>query len=332
MQLVARTADVPRRGTGNLVAIGKWDGVHLAHQAVIAALVQEARATGGQSVVIGFHPLPMAVLRPESAPPALQTLAERAETLAALGVDVHLAFPFDPSFADLSPEEFVDRVLVGELAVRRVMVGFNFTFGRGGRGTVETLTHLCGRHSIPVQVFAPVRAGGENVSSTEVRFHVAAGEMERAAALLGRPFALTGTVVGGDKRGRTIGYPTANLHLAERRQLPATGVYAARVTVLAEAPAPGSTLPTTVVSRTGPVYGAMLNLGRRPTFQGEDLRCEVHLFDFHADLYGRDLRVEFLRRLRGERAFQSIDQLKSQLAADEAEARAFLATYGTAAP
>jgi len=328
MYLVASSRDVPRQGAGNFVAIGKWDGVHLAHQSVISALVGEARAAGCQSVVMGFHPLPMAVLRPDAAPPLLQTLADRAEVLAALGVDVYLAVPFDQAFAAMPPERFVSEVLVGDLNARRVMVGFNFTFGQGGRGTVETLKRLCEPQGVSVEVFAPVRINGENVSSTEVRFFVAAGDMERAAALLGRPFAISGMVVGGDKRGRTIGFPTANINLAERRQLPAAGVYVARVTVLEGVGVPSGPLPCIVEPRSGPTYGAMLNLGQRPTFQGSDLRCEVHLFDFSGDLYGRELRVEFLHRLRGEQAFPGVEALKAQLAKDEAEARAYLSAHG----
>ncbi|MGE5675185.1 MAG: bifunctional riboflavin kinase/FAD synthetase [Mycobacterium leprae] len=321
MELYTDTRQVPHVGGGNLVAVGKWDGVHLAHQAIIAALVREARRSDGQSVVMGFHPLPMTMLRPDAAPPMLQSLEERAETLAAMGVDVHLAVPFDRAFADLSPEEFVRDVLLRDLKARHVMVGFNFTFGRGGAGTAATLQAICARHDIPVTIFPPVRVNGETVSSTEVRFAVAEGEMAQAAAFLGRPFAVTGEVVQGEQRGRTIGYPTANVSLPERRQLPPIGVYVAKVTVLADASARTG---THVTLRTGESYGAMLNLGMRPTFQGADLRCEAHLFDYHGDLYGRTLKVEFLHRLRGERPFAGIDALKAQLAVDEQAARAYL--------
>jgi riboflavin kinase/FMN adenylyltransferase len=325
MDLFARAQEVPQYGTGNLVAIGKWDGVHLAHQSIISALVAEAGKTGGQAVVMGFHPLPMAVLRPVEAPPLLQTLEERAEVMARLGVAVHLALPFDAVFANMTPESFVQTVLVEQLKAKQVMVGYNFTFGRGGKATAETMKRLCESNGIPVRIFEPVRVDGESVSSTEVRLYVAAGEMERAARLMGRPFALTGMVVGGDKRGRQIGYPTANLHLAHRRQLPANGVYVARVTILDHATASVGLLPCEVVPRTGQSFGAMLNLGNRPTFQGVDLRCEVHLFDFAEDIYGKELRVEFLHRLRGEQTFTGLDQLKAQLATDERSARGYLA-------
>lgn len=324
MELIAVARDVPQRGTGNLVAIGKWDGVHLGHQAIIKSLVTEARRTGGQSVVMGFHPLPMQVLRPSEAPPSIQTLEERSETLAAMGVDVHLAVPFDPAFAGMTPEAFVQDVLVDSLKASAVLVGFNFTFGRGGHGTASTLRGLCDEYGIPVQVFPPVRIDGENVSSTEVRFYVAAGEVERAARLLGRPFALTGEVIHGDGRGHTIGYPTANISPALNRILPSNGVYVARATILQQAPCVSGGLPCRVEPRMGPTYGAVLNLGRRPTFQGSDLRCEVHLLDFDGDLYGQELRVEFLHRLRGEMTFSSVEALKSQLNTDAAAARGFL--------
>lgn len=328
MELYAVARDVPRRGTGNLVAIGKWDGVHLGHQAIITQLVDEARRTGGQSVVMGFHPHPMAVLRPDQAPAMLQTLEERAEVLAAMGVDIHLAMPFSPTFAGMTPEEFVRDVLVGDLGARLVIVGFNFTFGRGGRGTADTLRQLCASYGIPVEVMAPVREDGESVSSSEVRLYVAAGQMERAAGLLGRPFSVTGVVVGGDKRGRTIGFPTANVHLAPGRQLPTTGVYVAEVTVLDGPSGCAGPVPCAVTPRSGATYGAMLNLGWRPTFQGRDLRCEAHLFDFSGDLYGKEVRVSFLHRLRGEVAFTGIEGLKAQLAQDEAAAREYLVSYG----
>jgi riboflavin kinase/FMN adenylyltransferase len=328
MELYSEAQAVPRTGAGNLVAIGKWDGVHLGHQAIIAALVAEARRTGAQSVVMGFHPHPMAVLRPDEAPAMLQTLDERAEVLAAMDVDVHLAIPFSAAFAGMSPEDFVRDVLVRDLDARLVIVGFNFTFGRGGRGTADMLKSLCAQHGIPVWVMAPVREDGESVSSTEVRLYVAEGMMERAASLLGRNFSLTGTVIHGDKRGRTIGYPTANLALAPGRQLPATGVYVVQVTLLDRPGACKAGMPCTAQPRTGPVYGGMLNLGWRPTFQGRDLRCEAHLFDFTGDLYGKEVRVDFLHRLRGEQQFQGIDALVAQLKADEAAARAYLETHG----
>lgn len=329
MQLIVDLSAVPSHPQGTVVAIGKWDGVHVGHQAIVRALVAEARAIGAQSVVMGFHPLPMAVLRPNDAPPMIQTLGERAEFLAAMGVDIHLALPFDLEFAAMEPETYIQKVLVERLRPRAVLVGFNHTFGHKGRGTAQMLQQHLGAQGISVRIFDPVRVAGESVSSTEVRFHASQGDMAHSKRLLGRPVSLIGPVVHGDKRGRTIGFPTANIGLTESRQLPASGVYVARVTVL---DGPGCAQPPCEVRyRTGPVYGGMLNLGTRPTVHGSDLRCEVHLFDFQGDLYGRELRVEFIQRLRGEKAFGSLDGLRTQLALDEAAARAFLAG-GESAP
>ncbi|MEW8977294.1 MAG: bifunctional riboflavin kinase/FAD synthetase [Symbiobacterium sp.] len=325
MKLVTRIADVPLKGTGNVIAIGKWDGVHLGHQAILRALVAEARRVGGQSLAVGFHPLPMAVLRPESAPPMLQTLEERAEIMAELGVDVHLALPFNREFADLTPAAFVHDVLAAQLRAQQVMVGFNNTFGRGGKGTAETMRQLCAPLGIPVHIFHPVRVDGENVSSTEVRFAVAKGRMDLAARLLGRPFAVRGTVVHGDKRGRKLGYPTANIRVQPGRLLPALGVYAARVTLLGE-PQPVEP-PVAIFPRSGPQYGAMLNLGTRPTVGGTDLRCEAHLFDFSGDLYGQEVQVEFLAYIRPERSFPGLGALVEQLRSDERAVREWLTEH-----
>lgn len=321
MDLVYSPANVPARGAGNWVAIGKWDGLHLGHQAIVRALVEQARAAGGQSVVLGFHPLPMALLKPADAPKPVQTLEERTDALRALGVDVHLVIPFTRELAATSAEAFTNGVLLDALRARKVMVGFNHTFGRGGQGTAQTLQELCSRRGVPVQVFHPVREAGETISSTAVRYRLTAGEMAAAAEMLGRPFSLSGPVVPGDQRGRTIGYPTANLALDPGRHLPALGVYAVRVAVLP--PGRHYLWPGTGAR----YYGGMLNLGLRPTFQGSDLRCEVHLHDFTGDLYGQRLQVEFAVRLRPERAFPGIDALVAQLRQDEQASRAALRQF-----
>lgn len=319
MELLTEAADVACVGAGNWVAIGNWDGVHVGHQAIISALVSEAHAAGGRAVVVGFDPHPMAVLRPAHAPRLLQTVPERAAVLAALGVDVHLTIPFTAEYAARTAESFVDETLIRDLCARRVMVGFNFTFGRGGKATARTLTDLCARHGVPVRVFDPVRVAGETVSSTAVRYALEAGEVTRAQELLGRPYSLVGEVVHGDKRGRRIGFPTANLALAAGRQLPAAGVYAVRAALL---PPGAACLPP---GAPGASYmGGMLNLGLRPTFGGQELRCEVHLFDFQGEIYGRRLQVEFIERLRGERAFSGIDALVAQIRQDEEAARRIL--------
>lgn len=307
MDVVTAWTAVPNRGNGNYVAIGNWDGVHLGHQALIGALVAQARAAGGQAVVMGFDPHPLAVLRPGGEPPLLTSQAERAALLADLGVDVHLVLPFDRTFADLTPEAFFEQVLYKGLHPRAIMVGFNFTFGRQGAGTPATLRELGASAGIPVQVFGAVEEGGETVSSSLVRQYLAEGAVERVRVLLGRPFALTGRVVAGDRIGRTLGFPTANLETVPGRQLPGDGVYA-------------------VLVRLGDRWHpAMANLGQRPTFAGIQRRLEVHLFDFAGDLYGQELTVAFVARLRGEQRFSGPEALVRQLQSDEVAARAALA-------
>lgn len=327
LELVTAPDAVPRRGAGNWTAIGKWDGMHLAHRSIIEWVVQQARTHGGQSVVIGFHPLPMALLRPADAPPFLQTTLERADVLHALGVDVHLLLPFDREMADRTAREFVEKVLMAHLAPREVAVGFNFTFGRGGTGTAQSLRDLCAPHGVAVKVAEPVRIGGETVSSTAVRYLLAAGEAAGAAELLGRPFSFSAAVVPGDRLGRSIGFPTANLELAQGRQLPALGVYAVRAAVLP--PGVHAVLPGTGGI---PRFGGMLNLGWRPTYGGDTLRCEAHLFGWNGDLYGQRLQVEFVSRLRAERAFAGSEQLARQLHRDAAASRQVLAAFDPALP
>lgn len=308
MELITAVERVPLRAQGNLIAIGNWDGVHEGHRTILRSLVAEAHEQGAQSVAMGFHPHPMTLLRPADPLRAINTLEERAALMAELGLDVHLVLPFSLEFAAMPPEEFVRNVLLDGLHARLVAVGFNFTFGKGGKGTAQTLTEICAERGVPVRVVPPVRVGGETVSSTAIRYFIAQGDMPQAATLLGRPFFVTGEVVHGDQRGRTIGYPTANVALAPGRQLPSTGVYVVRVT-----------LPD------GTVHGGMANLGRRPTFHGMDLRFEVHLFDYRGNLYGQQVKVDLLQRIRPEQAFTGIEALIDQLRQDEQMSREYLA-------
>lgn len=305
--------------SGSVVALGNFDGVHLGHRAIIAALVGESRRLGVPAVALTFDPLPLQLLRPEQAPRLLTTLPEKSAQLAALGVDMHVVVPFTRDLAALTPDHYVDQVLVPGLRPKAVFVGFNHTFGKGAAGNPQVLTELCHRHGIPVVVVGAVSLGTTVVSSSAVRTAVEAGAVEQAAQLLGRPFSVWGTVVHGDQRGRTIGVPTANVALDPQRQLPMNGVYAVRACTMTQGPIPRP---------TGPWYGAMANLGLRPTVGGHELRLEVHLFDLDGDLYGQTLAVQFYSRLRGEQRFPDLAALKAQLAADAEAARSALARAG----
>lgn len=313
ISLATREAVVEALGDHRSVAtIGAYDGVHLGHRAVISQVCSEARRHDARSVVVTFDRHPASVVRPESAPKLLTDPQQRLELLASTGVDATLVVPFDDDQRNESPEDFIRRVLVGALAVRTVIVGEDFHFGRQRAGNVQLLRELAHEHDFVVLPVALVERGdgvSEPVSSTAIRRALAGGDVESATRLLGRPHELRGAVVPGDQRGRTIGFPTANVLVDSAYCLPADGVYAAMVTL-----------------DDGTRHAAAVNLGRRPTFheRAEHSLLEAHLLDFSGDLYGRSLRVEFRAFLRGERKFSGVEELRSQLQRDVEQARALL--------
>jgi riboflavin kinase/FMN adenylyltransferase len=292
------------------VAIGNFDGVHLGHQRLLETAARAARSLGGDAVVFTFEPHPAVVLAPHKAPPLLTSLARKLELLAQAGMDACVVEPFTRELADLSPEAFLQSILVEILGARHIVVGYDFTYGRDRAGTAETLRAFGAAHGIGVDVIEPVEAAGVVVSSTRVRELVREGDMAGARALLGRDFDVDGAVVRGDGRGARIGMPTANL-ATEGQLLPRGGVYAVRVQLLDRPDA-----------RTVP---AVANLGTNPTFVDRtELSLEVHLLDFSGDLYGQRLRVQFVERLRGEQRFEHVEDLIKQMHADVAATRAAL--------
>jgi riboflavin kinase / FMN adenylyltransferase len=285
------------------VAVGNFDGVHRGHQALVAAAVARARASGGAAVVLTFDPHPARVLRPQAAPAALTTLAQKEELVAALGIDRMVVVPFDARLAALSAENFAREVLQQALGARHVVVGESFRFGRGREGDPRRLEALGASLGFAVEVVPPLVEGGRPISSSRVREALERGDVGEARKLLGRDYFVDGEVVRGDGRGRTIGVPTANL-AREEQILPAHGVYAARCR-------PGA----------GAWHAAAVNVGERPTFGGGRVRLEAHLLDFEGDLYGARLRVAFNERLRGEQRFDSKDALVAQIRRDIEAAR-----------
>ena len=273
------------------LAVGEFDGVHVGHREVIR----------GADSVLTFEPHPRAVVAPDTAPKLLTSLAVKADLIGDLGVRELIVIPFDGSFAAQSPQAFVDHVLVERLGARLVSVGENFRFGHRAQGDVDLLR---AQAAFETRVADMVELDGEIVSSTHIRGLVTAGEVDVARRFLGAPFQVRGTVVHGDKRGRTLGYPTANLVPDPALVVPGHGVYACRAEV-------GD------VSRLSAV-----NVGVRPTFKtGRGLLVEAYLLDFEGDLYGRELRLDFLERLRGERRFDSADALVEQMHRDVEDAR-----------
>lgn len=267
---------------GRRVAIGTFDGVHVGHREVIR----------GNDTVLTFEPHPMSVIRPEAAPKLLAPFSIKRDLIAGLGVEELVTIPFDAEFAARSAEEFVDDVLVGRLGATSVSVGENFRFGHGARGTPE---FLAADPRFETRVVALVEAEGETASSSHIRGLVAAGDIRTATEFLGGPFLLEGEVVGGDRRGRELGVPTANIVPDDALAIPGHGVYAAW--------AHG--------------HPAAVNVGVRPMFDtGRELLIEVHLIGFEGDLYGQVLRIAFVDRMRGEKRFDSVDALVEQMQAD----------------
>ncbi len=289
------------------VTIGNFDGVHRGHQALVAAAVTRARERQGTAVVLTFDPHPARVLAPERAPGALTTLAQKAELLAALGLDAMVVLPFAEALARRTPAEFAGRILAGSLRARHVFVGAGFRFGHRQTGDVTALEALGREFGFAVEEVAPVLEGSAPISSSRVRDALVGGDVAGARALLGRAYAIDGRVVAGDGRGRTIGMPTANL-AAENEIVPARGVYAARCRL-----ADGTWRP------------AVVNVGQRPTFGGTTTTIEAHLLDFAGDLYGSPLRLRFEERLREERRFPDTQALVAQIRDDIARVRALLA-------
>ncbi len=302
-------AGLPAAARGASVAIGNFDGVHRGHREVVRVAAGHARALGRPLGVVTFEPHPREVLNPATAPARLTTLRRKAELLRVVGVEHLYVLRCDRRLLDTSAVDFVHGRLLGELEVAAITTGRDFRFGHRRQGDVDLLRELAGAGGRPVTAVEPVTADGEICSSTAIRMALAEGMIEHANALLGHRYELEGVVRPGDQRGRTIGFPTANVHpLARNPVLPGTGVY----TVDAGLQRGGR-----LVWRPG-----VANLGRRPTFDGRTLLLEVHLLEDGGDLYGQRVRVAFGTRLRGERKFSGIDELKAQIARDCEQARA----------
>lgn len=285
-----------------VVALGTFDGVHLGHLAVVRRAVEEARIRGLRSVAATFDPHPRAVLAPGNEPKLLTPLDLREELLLGCGMDEMRVIRFDRELSRKSPWGFVRDVLVGALRAAVVVVGDNFRFGYKALGSYEDLRR-CMKETGGEALAVPTYASGEAISSTRIRDLLLDGEAREAARLLGRPYALRGEVVVGDKRGRTIGFPTANVLPDARALVPMRGVYAGRVRVRDE------------------WFGACTNVGVAPTFDRRDSKVEAYLLDYEGDLYAEVVDVSFVERLRPEKRFSDIEELKIQIARDVAQAR-----------
>jgi len=288
-----------------VAAFGAFDGIHLAHAKILDTAVERARALGVSAVACTFDPHPTAVLRPEKAPAPIATLEENLARIAERGLDATLVINFTLDFSRMEAEDFVDEALVRTLGTREVVVGFNHTFGSGARGTAVLLRELGARRGFVTHVLPPLQVNGLTVSSSAIREALRDGDVEQARAFLGRPYSLTGTVRRGAGRGRTLGFPTANLK-PDRPLALAAGVYAARA------------------RWEDRQAEAVVNIGYRPTFEESQYWVEAYLFDFAGDLYDRALTLDFQCRIRAEMKFPGVEALTAQIRADMAEARRLL--------
>jgi riboflavin kinase/FMN adenylyltransferase len=312
VQVFTDITTAPWAGTRSVITIGTYDGIHRGHRAVIEQVRSHAARLGARSVVVTFDPHPASVVRPESCPKLLTDLNQKLELLESTGVDATVVVPFDEARARESAEEFVELVLVAMLGTRAVVVGEDFHFGRHREGNVALLREIGSRRDFevfPIELVERADGVSEPVSSTSIRRALAGGNVETAAQLLGRPFEARGPVVQGDQRGRLIGFPTANVEVSSQICLPADGVYAGWY-----------------IRGNGERHACAMNLGRRPTFyeHADVSLLEAHLIDFAGDLYGEPARVQFTHFLRGERKFDGIDSIRTQLKQDVEHARQVL--------
>ena len=307
MSLLFRDAVGPSLAPrGSVLCVGAFDGMHLGHRALLARVRDRAIEGGLTPLAISFEPIPREFFARGAPVPRLASVREKIETLAVGGVSRVLLLRFDAALAAMSAEAFIEDVLVQRAGAREIWIGADFRFGHARRGDVALLRALGERHGFTVSVMPDIEVGGERVSSSAIRAHLAAGEFDAAARLLGRRFAIGGHVVRGQQLGRKLGYPTANIRLGKRTS-PVGGIFAVRVHGVDALPLPG-----------------VASLGVRPTVHGTEPLLEAHLFDFDGDLYGRRIDIEFVKKLRDEKKFADLDAMVRQIDLDAMEAKAIL--------
>ncbi|AFY87573.1 MAG: Bifunctional riboflavin kinase/FMN adenylyltransferase [Chroococcidiopsis cubana SAG 39.79] len=323
--------------TPTAVALGNFDGLHRGHQQVIQPVVknsefgsQNSELTAFHSTVVTFNPHPQEFFSGQSRQ-LLTPLPEKVQQLSSWGIEQLVLLPFNRELAALSPEDFVEQILVQQLQAKTISIGQDFRFGKQRSGTATDLQAIAARFGIPVAILPNYNCEGERISSSAIRQALTEGNVKRAELLLARPYTLQGKVVKGQQLGRTIGFPTANIELPENKFLPRLGVYAVRVLIEGERHdgqgrqgRQGGISNDEFTSCLLPLASGVMNLGYRPTVNGIGLTVEVHLFDWSGDLYGKAIAVQLEEFIRAEKKFASLDELKAQIAADSAKARNLL--------
>lgn len=303
----ALPAAIPRDGRRSIVTVGTFDGVHRGHWEVLQEICRRARATGGRSILVTFHPHPLRVVRPEHAPPLLTTVAEKREVLAESGLEYVVFLPFTRTLQHYPARRFVEEILRDRIGMDELVIGYDHGFGKDREGSVETLRQVGREMGFDVDVVEAFHAEGEPVSSSRIRRLLSEGDAAGAARLLGRPYRLEGVVVRGEQKGRELGFPTANIEVGDpEKMLPKEGVYAAYGRVR------GERIP------------GLLHLGPRPTFPGFSPTIELHLLDWSGDIYGDHVRVEVVDRIRDIRPFPSAEALIEAIRQDERDGRRML--------
>ena len=297
MIIYKNLADIREKLPNAVVTIGNFDGVHLGHREIFRRVKQTAAELGGVSVVVTFVPHPLKVLAPGKSPQLINTYAEKELLIEASGIDYLIEIPFDEELAAISAREFIRTVLVDRIGVQKLVIGYDYAFGRNREGDVALLKRLGDEFSFNVEVLEPISIGSTVFSSTTIRTMIKAGNVKGIVPLLGRHFSLGGTVIHGHHRGKDLGFPTANLE-TDKELLPKEGVYAVKVKV------------------DDVLYDGACNIGTNPTFNDDKLAVETYLFDFKGDIYGKNVRLYFIDRLRGERTFADIPSLRKAIERD----------------
>jgi riboflavin kinase/FMN adenylyltransferase len=308
MILITDLKNIRKKFDNSILTLGNFDGLHLGHQELVRMIIRRARETGALSMVVTFRPHPLKILAPEKCPPLISIYEEKIKLFERLGIDVLVKIPFTLEFSTMPPEDFVRDVLCGTLGAKEIFVGYNYRFGKGREGDIRTLRGLGEKYGFTVREIEQIAFGGEVISSTKIRTLLREGDVEHAAKLLGRTYAITGIVVKGDGRGKGLGFPTANI-APKHSIIPADGVYAVRLIVREK------------------VYDGIANIGMRPTFNKKVLAIEVHVFDFNEDIYGEDISLYFIRKIREEKKFKGAEALVTQIKSDIETAKEILSSH-----
>lgn len=308
MILITDLNKITTKFSNSIITLGNFDGLHLGHQELIKMVIKRAEETGAVSLVVTFRPHPLKILAPEKCPPLISIYEEKIRLFEKLGIDVLVKIPFTLDFSSITPRDFAKNILCGMLGAKEIFVGYNYRFGKGRGGNIQKLKEFGEEFGFRVREVEQVSLNGEVISSTKIRELLQDGEVEHAARLLGRQYAITGVVVKGDGRGKNLGFPTANI-APKHAIIPANGVYAVRLFVRDE------------------YYDGIANIGERPTFNKRDLAVEVHVFNFNEDLYGEEITVCFIQKIREEKRFKNAAALIKQINSDIVTAKNILARH-----